>query len=111
MVILGQAKMRVVLGKDAWTYKAPTHQSNYDAAAAHTNAGPLTQLKSQHKAKNYNYEVYVGIDTGAIDLILFAVGDEALSPLRKQYIDFTGGNSHSIMKHLRKNVCLKLRIA
>ena len=103
--------MRTILNDPTWTFAAPMYQDGYNTNAARVNTGPQAQLEAEHKAKNHNYKVYAGVGTGANKLILYAVGEEQLAPLRKRYVGFAGQTPQAMMKFLREKVCLKLTTA
>ncbi len=42
------------------------------------------------------------------ELILYGIGDDALAPLKKQYINFGDATIHSMIKHLHKKTVIKM---
>jgi hypothetical protein len=42
------------------------------------------------------------------ELILYGIGDNALAPLKKQYINFGDATIHSMIKHLCKKTSIKM---
>jgi hypothetical protein len=59
------------------------------AALAIRNAATLQeQYVAEHKILMKSYNDYLGIEEVGKDLILYAAGDNALAPLKKQYIGF-----------------------
>ncbi len=56
-----------------------------------------------------SYNDYLGIEEASKDLILYAAGDDALAPLKKQYIGF--GNLTvllSMIDHLCQKTAIKM---
>ena len=88
-VIVGQTRMRSVLGNNAWIYAAPTDQGAYYATAINVaNAATREQQVAKHKCKHNNYHVYLGVIAGGNDLIIYAVGEDALEPLKEEWVGF-----------------------
>ena len=110
-VILGQERMRTILGDAAYLYVAPTHQGDYDPNAITATVAVRAQLEAQLKAKNVNNEIYVGVEAGTTDLIEYAVGTDPLSPLKKRFIGLGDETPQTIIKFLRTKVCLKMTTA
>jgi hypothetical protein len=45
------------------------------------------------------------------NFFLYGVGDDALAPLKKQYINFGDATIHSIILHLREKTAIKMTIS
>ena len=65
-------------------------------------------MEAQHDQNNDDYQTYLGIETGNKEIIKYAVGDDALAPLKKQFIKFGDEIPQTMIVHLRDKVCLKL---
>ena len=65
-------------------------------------------MESQHKQKNDEYQTYLGIETGTKELIKYTLGDDALAPLKKRFIEFGDKTPQKMIVHLRDKVCLKI---
>ena len=65
-------------------------------------------MEAQHDRKNDKYQTYLGIETGTKELIKYAVGDNTLTPLKKQFIEFGDETPQTMIFHLHDKVCLKL---
>ena len=61
---------------------------------------------AEHKILQKSYNDYLGIKETGKELILYAVGDDALAPLKKLYICFRDTTVLGMIIHL----CLKMAI-
>ncbi len=64
------------------------------------------QFVAQHKIKQKSYRDYLNIEEAGKELILYAVGNHAVAPLKKQYISFGNTTVLEMIDHL----CLKTAI-
>jgi hypothetical protein len=46
------------------------------------------------------YADYLGLQEAGKELLLYGVGNDALAPLKKQYINFVDSTIHSMILHL-----------
>jgi hypothetical protein len=60
----------------------------------------LEQITAQHKETQIAYTKYLGAQGAGKELLLYGVGDDALVPLKKQYINFGDATIHSKILHL-----------
>ena len=65
-------------------------------------------MEAHHGQNNDEYQTYLGIETGTKDQIHYAVGDDALAPLKKGFIEFGDETPQTIIINLHKKVCIKL---
>jgi hypothetical protein len=91
----------VVIANGTWTYVAPIIPGAYAATAlrAGISAAQWEQIIANHKDDQTSYAKYLGAQEAGKELILYDVGDDALAPLKKQYINF---------KHLCKKTVIKM---
>ena len=61
---------------------------------------------AEHKVLQKSYHNYLGVEEARKELILYAVGDDALAPLKQQYIGFGDTTVLGMIDHL----CLKSAI-
>ncbi len=61
---------------------------------------------AQHKIKQKSYRGYLNVKEAGKELILYAVGDDAVAPLKKQNIGFGDTTVLAMIDHL----CLKMAI-
>ena len=54
---------------------------------------------ANHKDAQNSYAEYLGAQETGKELILYGVGDNALAPLKKQYINFSNATIHTMIKH------------
>jgi hypothetical protein len=85
-----KSKYRLVIGNATWTHTIPTDPGAYSADALNaSNAAAMgEQFVAQHKIKQKSYRDYLNIKEAGKELILYAVGNDAVAPLKKQYIGF-----------------------
>jgi hypothetical protein len=91
-------------------YIAPQNPGAYAAAAllAGYSAAQRKQLMANHKEEQVSYTKYLWAQEEVKELILYGVGDDALAPLKKQYINFGDATVHSMIKHLRDKTAIKM---
>jgi hypothetical protein len=103
-----QSKYRLVIGNATWIHTVPTNPRAYSADAL--NAGNVAamhkQIVAQLKIKQKSYRDYLNVKEAGKDLILYAVGNTAVAPLKKQYIGFGDTTVLAMINHL----CLKTAI-
>jgi hypothetical protein len=91
-------------------YAPPVNPGAYAAAAL--NAGISTahqeQLVANHKEEQVSYPKYLGAQEACKELILYGMGDDALAPLKKQYINFGDATVHSMIKHRRDKTAIRM---
>jgi len=108
--VIPQEKYRIVISNAEWTYIAPGNPSAYAAAALTpgVSAAQREQLVAQHKEEQTAYADYLGSQEVGKELLLYGVGDNALAPLKKQYINFGDATIHSMILHLREKTAIKM---
>ena len=80
-----------MIANNTWTYTAPQNPGAYYAGAAlgaGVSAAQREQLVANHKEEQVSYTEYLGTQEAGKELILYGVGNNALAPLKKQYINF-----------------------
>ena len=111
--VIPQAKYRIVISDATWIHTAPVDPGAYSAAALATGgaAAQRKQLVAELKQLQSNYASYLGVQEAGKELILYAVGDDALAPLMKQYIGFGDSTILTMLDHLRKKTAIKMTMA
>ncbi len=106
--IIPQNKYRIVIGNATWVHVVPANPVAYSAAALGVGnaAAQREQLVTEHKVLQASYADYLGMEEAAKELILYAIGSNALAPLKKQYIGFGDTTVLAMLNHL----CLKTAI-
>ena len=88
-VILTEDKYRDAINDQTFVYAAPTDQGAYDPNAGNNmNASQRAQEEAEHRRKNMSYEVYLGVEEACRDLIIYAVGDSSMAPLKERYVKY-----------------------
>ena len=82
-VILTEDKYRNAINDQTFVYAAPTDQGAYDPNSVNNiNAVQRAQEEAEHRRKNVSYKFYLGVAEAYWDLIIYAVGDSAVAPLK-----------------------------
>ncbi len=66
---------------------------------------------AEHKILQKSYNDYLGVEEAGKELILYAVGDDALDPLKKLYIGFGDSMVLEMIDHLRLKTAIKMTTA
>ena len=111
--VIPQAKYRIVITNPTWLHTAPVDPGAYAAAALAVGnaAAQREQLVAEHKQLQGSYASYLGVEEAGKELILYAVGDDALAPLKKQYIGFGDSTILTMLDHLRQKTAIKMTTA
>jgi hypothetical protein len=108
--VIPQDKYRVVIANNTWEYVAPENPGAYaqTALGAGVSAAQREQIIANHKDVQNSYAEYLGAQEAGKELILYGVGDDALAPLKKQYINFGDATIHTMIKHLCEKTAIKM---
>ena len=77
-VIIPQADYRIIIEDDGWEYEPPEELEEYDAAAVTATVAQRAVIEAQHKRKYESLLTFTGVSVGAKELIIYAVGEEAV---------------------------------
>jgi hypothetical protein len=66
---------------------------------------------AEHKILQKSYNDYLGIKEAGKELILYAVGNDALAPLKKLYIGFGDSTVLEMINYLRLKTAIKMTTA
>ena len=72
------------------------------------SAAQQEQLVAQHKKEQTAYADYLGSQEAGKELLLYGVGNNALVPLKKQYINFGDSTIHLMILHLREKMVIEM---
>jgi hypothetical protein len=108
-----ESKYRLIIGNATWTHTVPTDPEAYSADALNAGIAAATRVQfvAQHKFKQKKYRVYLNIKEAGKELILYAVGDDAVAPLKKQYIGFGNMTILAMIDHLRLKTAIRMTTA
>jgi hypothetical protein len=108
-----EQKYRLVIGNATWAHTVPGDPGAYSQAAlgVSNSAALQEQHVAEHKILQKSYNDYLGIEEVGKELILYAVGDDALAPLKKLYIGFGDSTVLSMIDHLRLKTVIKMTTA
>jgi hypothetical protein len=63
---------------------------------------------AEHNILMKSYNDYLGVKEAGKDLILYAAGDDTLTPFEKQYIDFGNSTVLLMINHLHQKTAMKM---
>jgi hypothetical protein len=111
--VIPQDKYRIIISNATWIHAAPADPGTYSAAALGVGNADAQreQLVGEHRQLQTSYASYLGIEEAGKELILYAVGNDALAPLKKQYIGFGDSSILSMLDHLRQKTPIKMTMA
>ncbi len=108
--VIPKAKYCIVINDPTRVYAALGNPGAYAATAlgANVSAAQCEQIVMHHKEEQTPYADYLGAQVAGKELLLYGVGDNALTPLKKQYINFGDATIHSMILHLQKKTVIKM---
>ncbi len=94
--VIPEEKYHIVIMDPMWVYAALVNPGAYAAAAlaAGVSVAHQEQITAQHKETQIVYIKYLGAQEAGKELLLYGVGNDALSLLKKQYINFGNATIH-----------------
>jgi hypothetical protein len=103
-------KYRLVIRNATWAHTVPGNPGAYlQAALGIGNSAALQeQHVVEHKILQKSYNNYLGVKEAGKELILYAVGNNALAPLKKLYIGFGDLTVLEMIDHLRLKTAIKM---
>jgi hypothetical protein len=108
-----EPKYRLIIGDAAWAHTMPGNPGAYSQAAL--GIGNSAALQEQHMAEykilQKSYNDYLGVDEAGKELILYAVDDNVLAPLKKLYIGFGDSTVLKMINHLHLKTLIKMTTA
>ncbi len=112
-MVIPQAKYGILINNNTWDYAAPGNPGVYAAAAlgANVSTAQHEQIVTRHKEEQTSYANYLGAQEAGKELLLYGVGNDALAPLKKQYINFGDATIHSMILHLREKTAIKMTMS
>jgi hypothetical protein len=111
--IIPKEKYPIVIADPVWMYTAPINPGAYTAAAlsAGVSTAQHEQIIMQHKETQRAYTEYLGEQEAGKELLLYGIGNNALAPLKKQYINFDNATIHAMILHIREKAAIKMTIS
>jgi hypothetical protein len=108
-----KSKYRLIIGSATWTHMVSTNPGAYSADALNAGNAAATSkhFVAQHKIKQKSYRDYLNVEEAGKELILYAVGNDAVAPLKKQYIGFGNTKVLAIINHLRLKMAIWMMTA
>jgi hypothetical protein len=108
--VIPKEKYWIVIADPDWVYAAPANSGTYAAKAlvAGVSAAQCKQIVANHKEQQTLYADYLGSQEAGKELLLYGVGDNALAPLKKQYISFSNTTIHLMILHLWEKMAIKM---
>jgi hypothetical protein len=108
-----ESKYRLVIDNATWTHMVPTNPGAYSANALNVGnvAATRKHVMAQHKIKQKSYRDYLSLEVAGKELILYAVGNNAVAPLKKQYIRFGDTTVLATIDHLHLKMVIRMTTA
>jgi hypothetical protein len=105
-----KSKYRLVIDNATWTHTVPINPGAYsaDALSAGNVAATRKQFVAQHNIQQKNYRDCLIVKEVGKELILYAVGDDAVAPLKRQYIGFGDTTILAMINHLRLKTAIRM---
>jgi hypothetical protein len=107
-------KYRLVIGDATWAHTVPGDPGAYSQAALSVgnSAGrPPRTTRGGAQDPPESYNDYLGIKEAGKELILYAVGDNALAPIKKLYIGFGDSTVLEMIDHFCLKTAIKMTTA
>jgi hypothetical protein len=106
--IIPQNKYWIVIEDTTWVQTVPNDPSAYSAQVLGVGnaAAQREQFVAEDKVPQASYADYLGVKEAAKELILYAVGDNLLAPLKRQYIGFGDTTVLAVLNHLRMKTAI-----
>jgi hypothetical protein len=108
-----EPKYRLAIRNAAWAHTVPGNPDAYSQAALDvSNSATLREQQvAEHKILQKSYNDYLGVKEAGKELILYAVGDNVLAPLKKLYIGFRDSTVLKMINHLCLKMAIKMTMA
>jgi hypothetical protein len=108
-----KSRYRLVISNATWTHTVPTDPGAYstDTLSAGNAAATCKQFVAQPKIKQKSYRDYLNVKEAGEELILYAVGDDTVAPLKKEYIGFGDTMGLAMINHLRLKTAIRMMTA
>jgi hypothetical protein len=108
-----ESKYRLIIGNAAWTHMVQLNPGAYSANALAAGNAAVThkQFMAQHKIKQKTYRDYLSVEEAGKELILYAIGDDAVAPLKKKYIGFGDTTVLQMIDHLLLKTAIRMTTA
>jgi hypothetical protein len=112
-IAIPEQKYRLVIRNATRAHTVPGNTGAYlQAALSVGNSAALQeQHVAEHKILQKSYNDYRGVKEAGKELILYAVGDNALAPLKKLYIGFGDSTVLEMINHLCLKIAIKMMTA
>ena len=100
--IIPEAKYRVLINDNTFTYASVADPGAYDPAALvpGISAAQREQVVAEHKRQQKDYENYIAIQQVSINFIIYALGEPAIAALKKPYVAYSNSTVHDVFDHL-----------
>jgi len=108
-----KSKYKLVIGSPTWNHTVPTDPGAYstNALAAGNAAAMREQFVAQPKIEQKSYRDYPSVEEAGKELILYAVGNNVVAPLKKQYIGFGDTTVLQMIDRLHLKTAIRMTTA
>ncbi len=100
--IMPEAKYRVLINDNTFTFAIVTDPGVYDQAALAVGASVAQreQIVANHKGLQTDYKNYIVVQQVSKEFIIYALGESAIEALKKPYVAYSNSSVHEIFVHL-----------
>ena len=107
-VIIPQDEYRTIIEDEEWEYEEPAELEAYDENAITATVAQRAVLEARHRRKMGSLVTHEGVKQGLIDLIIYAVGEDAVVALKQRFVKYLKTSPKQMIEHLRKKTCIKM---
>jgi hypothetical protein len=108
-IAIPEAEYKTIIGNNAWIYNMPPNVGAYcQIAQTNTANGKRKQQEAEHAIKCNSQADYIAIDATLKQLMLHAMGEDVIAPLKERYVGFGSSTSKAMIKHLRNKTAVKM---
>ncbi len=108
--VIIKEKYRIVIVDPVWVNTALANPGAYAATvlAAGVSLAQCEQIHHTTQGLQMAYTKYLRAQGAGKELLLYGVGNDALAPLKKQYINFGNTTIHAMILHIREKTAIKM---
>ena len=106
--IIPQDEYRTIIDNEEWVYAVPEELDEYDEDAITATVAQRAVLEAKHRRKNDSLITFGGVCEGTKDLIIYAVGEDAVVALKERFVKYEKATPKAMIKHLRDKTCVKM---
>ena len=106
--IVSEDDYREIIEDEEWEYVEPEDQEEYDPDAVACTVAQRAVREAKWKRKATSLVTFGGVCEGTKDLIIYAVGEDAVVSLKQRFVKYGKVSPKQMIKHLRDKTCVKM---